>query len=275
MAPVGCSRAPTSAGEATAAGRLAARRVDGGTRWRAEATGRRCTRRRWTARATTEAGRRKFGMASGRSSAAPGSRFRPQRPDCAESETEPLDDASMFSRNEFRAEPGSYRARNPDPIATQAARDRSRPEPRLGPAIHVVRPMTRRSRGCTRTAALTCRDCTEEFIFSAGEQTFYATQGSDRTTRNAAPAVEPPPSAPARPTGRASSTPRSAGACGGQAIVPFAPRNDRPVYCSSCFDKVRAGPPGRALEAHRLIRATPQNSSEAGLEEAGLAHRGC
>jgi hypothetical protein len=23
--------------------------------------------------------------------------------------------------------------------------------------------------------------------------------------------------------------------------VPFAPRNDRPVYCSSCFDKVRAG----------------------------------
>ena len=28
---------------------------------------------------------------------------------------------------------------------------------------------------------------------------------------------------------------------GGQAMVPFAPRNDRPVYCSSCFDKVRAG----------------------------------
>ncbi len=24
-------------------------------------------------------------------------------------------------------------------------------------------------------------------------------------------------------------------------MVPFAPRNDRPVYCSSCFDKVRAG----------------------------------
>jgi hypothetical protein len=24
-------------------------------------------------------------------------------------------------------------------------------------------------------------------------------------------------------------------------MVPFAPRNDRPVYCSTCFDKVRAG----------------------------------
>jgi CxxC-x17-CxxC domain-containing protein len=28
--------------------------------------------------------------------------------------------------------------------------------------------------------------------------------------------------------------------CGGQALVPFLPRNDRPVYCSTCFDKVRA-----------------------------------
>ena len=28
--------------------------------------------------------------------------------------------------------------------------------------------------------------------------------------------------------------------CGGQALVPFLPRNDRPVYCSNCFDKVRA-----------------------------------
>jgi CxxC-x17-CxxC domain-containing protein len=24
--------------------------------------------------------------------------------------------------------------------------------------------------------------------------------------------------------------------------VPFLPRNDRPVYCSNCFDKVRARP---------------------------------
>ena len=33
--------------------------------------------------------------------------------------------------------------------------------------------------------------------------------------------------------------------CGGQAMVPFAPRNDRPVYCSTCFDRVRAGPAAR------------------------------
>ena len=28
---------------------------------------------------------------------------------------------------------------------------------------------------------------------------------------------------------------------GGQAMVPFAPRNDRPGYCSTCYDNVRAG----------------------------------
>jgi CxxC-x17-CxxC domain-containing protein len=29
--------------------------------------------------------------------------------------------------------------------------------------------------------------------------------------------------------------------CGGEAVVPFVPRLDRPVYCSSCFEKVRSG----------------------------------
>jgi CxxC-x17-CxxC domain-containing protein len=28
--------------------------------------------------------------------------------------------------------------------------------------------------------------------------------------------------------------------CGVETQVPFLPRNDRPVYCSDCFDKVRA-----------------------------------
>ena len=28
--------------------------------------------------------------------------------------------------------------------------------------------------------------------------------------------------------------------CGAQTMVPFLPRNDKPVYCSTCFDRVRA-----------------------------------
>ena len=88
--------------------------------------------------------------------------------------------------------------------------------------------------------ALTCRDCTEEFIFSAGEQTFYATKGLTndpqrcqgcRATAKRARSAEGPREFHAA----------ICGACGGQAVVPFAPRSDRPVYCSSCFDRVRAG----------------------------------
>lgn len=88
--------------------------------------------------------------------------------------------------------------------------------------------------------SLTCRDCTEEFIFSAGEQAFFATKGLTNDPQRC------PACRAVAKRARATEGPREfhaaiCGACGGQAIVPFAPRNDRPVYCSSCFDKVRAG----------------------------------
>jgi len=86
---------------------------------------------------------------------------------------------------------------------------------------------------------LTCRDCAQTFTFSAGEQTFFAAKGlqnvPQRCTSCRANAKR------ARTVGG----PREyhvaiCGSCNGQAIVPFSPRTDRPVYCSSCFDKVRA-----------------------------------
>jgi CxxC-x17-CxxC domain-containing protein len=88
--------------------------------------------------------------------------------------------------------------------------------------------------------SLTCRDCAETFLFSAGEQAFFAAK-----TLTNEPQRCPACRAIAK-RARAGEGPREfhaavCGACGGQAIVPFAPRNDRPVYCSACFDKVRAG----------------------------------
>jgi CxxC-x17-CxxC domain-containing protein len=88
---------------------------------------------------------------------------------------------------------------------------------------------------------LTCRDCGESFVFSAGEQTFFASKGLQNdpqrcsSCRAAAKRV------------RSVGGPREFHAaicaeCGGQAMVPFAPRHDRPVYCSSCFEKVRSQP---------------------------------
>jgi CxxC-x17-CxxC domain-containing protein len=86
---------------------------------------------------------------------------------------------------------------------------------------------------------LACRDCGEAFIFSGGEQRFFAEKGLTNIPQRC-------------PTCRANAKRVRMGgareyhaaicnACGNQAMVPFAPRTDRPVYCSSCFDKVRAG----------------------------------
>jgi CxxC-x17-CxxC domain-containing protein len=88
--------------------------------------------------------------------------------------------------------------------------------------------------------SLTCRDCSEEFSFSSGEQAFFASKGLLNDPQRC------PNCRAVAKRARTTSGPREfhaaiCGSCGGQAMVPFAPRNDRPVYCSSCFDKVRAG----------------------------------
>ena len=93
--------------------------------------------------------------------------------------------------------------------------------------------------------ALFCRDCSEEFLFSSGEQSFFASKGLQNDPQRC------PSCRAAAKRARSTDGPREfhaaiCGECGGQAIVPFAPRNDRPVYCSSCFDKVRAATAGAA-----------------------------
>lgn len=89
---------------------------------------------------------------------------------------------------------------------------------------------------------LTCRDCRAAFLFTAGEQGFYLEKGL----------LNEPQRCPACRANRRRS--RSDGTdgpremttvlcaeCGSEALVPFVPRLDRPVYCDDCFDKVRAG----------------------------------
>lgn len=86
---------------------------------------------------------------------------------------------------------------------------------------------------------LACRDCGEAFIFSAGEQRFFAEKGLVNTPQRCANCRVV--AKRARTGGPREYHAALCNACGGQAMVPFAPRTDRPVYCSSCFDKVRAG----------------------------------
>jgi CxxC-x17-CxxC domain-containing protein len=91
-----------------------------------------------------------------------------------------------------------------------------------------------------------CRDCEMDFVFSAGEQKFYAEKGlvNEPQRCQSCRAVAKQNRALGIATGGGSGQREMHAAvcaeCGGQALVPFLPRNDRPVYCSSCFDKVRA-----------------------------------
>ena len=103
---------------------------------------------------------------------------------------------------------------------------------------------------------LTCRDCGTEFVFTAGEQEFYAQKGftneptrcqSCRQTRKSGGGGRGASGDRDSYGGRDNSysnRPREmhtaiCASCGKEAQVPFVPRGDKPVYCSDCFQQQR------------------------------------
>jgi CxxC-x17-CxxC domain-containing protein len=86
---------------------------------------------------------------------------------------------------------------------------------------------------------LTCRECGMDFMFTAGEQAFFAEKGLLTQPQRC------PTCRAARRRERSGSMVREmhpvvCAQCGVNTTVPFLPRLDRPVYCSNCFDQVRA-----------------------------------
>lgn len=84
---------------------------------------------------------------------------------------------------------------------------------------------------------ITCRDCEQPFVFTEGEQSFYAERGLSHEPQRFA-ACRAAAKQSRRPANREFHTAICA-SCGNQASVPFEPQADRPVYCSSCFDQIR------------------------------------
>ena len=82
---------------------------------------------------------------------------------------------------------------------------------------------------------LVCKDCGAEFVFSAGEQEFYAEKGFQneptrcKACRQARKATRPAAGAPREMHEAVCAQ------CGATTQVPFVPKNDRPIYCSECF----------------------------------------
>ena len=84
---------------------------------------------------------------------------------------------------------------------------------------------------------LVCKECGNEFVFTAGEQAFYKEKGFLNKPKSCKACRDAKKNAgkPERQYFIA-----TCAECGGEAKLNFQPSNDRPVYCSACFEARRA-----------------------------------
>lgn len=87
---------------------------------------------------------------------------------------------------------------------------------------------------------LVCKECGKEFIFTEGEQEFYQEKGFQNEPARCKPCRDNRKRKMTR-GGRQHKNMHDAicSDCGAPTQVPFKPSNDRPVYCSECFQKHR------------------------------------
>lgn len=100
---------------------------------------------------------------------------------------------------------------------------------------------------------LTCSDCGAGFAFTTGEQELFANKGYTNDPKRC-PACRAAKRAERGDSGGSFGSrsgsgyqgsaqrqmfPATCATCGQSTQVPFEPRNGRPVYCSSCYSKVR------------------------------------
>jgi CxxC-x17-CxxC domain-containing protein len=90
---------------------------------------------------------------------------------------------------------------------------------------------------------LQCSDCGNTFVFTAEEQQFFHSKGYTNEPKRC------PSCRQARKASRYTSGgygerqmfPAVCAECGKETEVPFRPREDRPVYCRDCYNRVRPG----------------------------------
>jgi CxxC-x17-CxxC domain-containing protein len=89
---------------------------------------------------------------------------------------------------------------------------------------------------------LQCADCGQEFIFTAGEQEFFASKGYTNEPKRC-PSCRQSRKADRYGSGgyggQRQMFPAVCAECGKDTEVPFEPRDGRPVYCSECYAKAR------------------------------------
>jgi CxxC-x17-CxxC domain-containing protein len=91
--------------------------------------------------------------------------------------------------------------------------------------------------------ALKCVDCGTEFVFTAGEQLFYANKGFKNEPKRCknckTKRTSPGPSIGATHSASRVVTTTVCSQCGKETTVPFRVTQGRPVYCRECFQQRR------------------------------------
>ncbi len=87
---------------------------------------------------------------------------------------------------------------------------------------------------------LKCNECGNEFVFTAGEQAFYAERGFENEPKKCKDCRAARKNATRAAAGTREMFKAVCSECGAECEVPFNPTEGKPVYCSDCFAKRRA-----------------------------------
>ena len=86
---------------------------------------------------------------------------------------------------------------------------------------------------------LTCKECGQEFVFTANEQEFYASKGFQNEPGRCPSCRAARKQQRGGGSGSRQMYPVVCSNCGVETEVPFKPSGDRPVYCRDCFQSQR------------------------------------
>lgn len=83
---------------------------------------------------------------------------------------------------------------------------------------------------------LVCKDCSNDFTFSARDQQFYAEKGFENEPQRCRDCRSVHKTQlPGTGAGEREMHETICAQCGVTTTVPFKPRGDKPVYCRACF----------------------------------------
>ena len=88
---------------------------------------------------------------------------------------------------------------------------------------------------------LKCAECGTDFVFTAGEQLFFAGKNF-RNLPKRCKACKAKRDRLQEPGSRREETTTVCSQCGRETTVPFRPTQGRPVYCRDCFQQRRPAP---------------------------------